>query len=309
MKEQPLSLAEKNRSDAPGADPGHGGSADNASAQELNLPDSRRAPIVFSVTSGKGGVGKTNISVNLAHLLASAGKRTVLLDADLGLANVDVLLGMTPRYNLFHLFHEGARVSDILYPTDYGFSILPASSGVTAMLNLDTGQKLELLEAMDELENDVDYFIVDTGAGIGENVLYFNLAAQQRVVVITPEPTSLTDAYALIKVMKQNHGVNDFKILINMAEDESAARKVYSHLTAACDHFLSGVSLDYLGAIPRDPNVRKAVVEQMPYCAADSHAPASRALANVSDLLLTWEPPAGLDGNIKFFWKKLLFGK
>ena len=269
---------------------------------------SSRPPIVFSVTSGKGGVGKTNISVNLAVLLANAGKRVVLLDADLGLANVDVLLGMTPRCNLFHLFHEGAKVSDILHATEYGFSILPASSGVTEMLNLDTGQKLELLEAMDELENDVDYLVVDTGAGINDNVLYFNLAAQERIVVLTPEPTSLTDAYALIKVMKQKHGVDSFKVLLNMADDENLAKEVYRRLTAACDHFLTGVSLDYLGSVPRDPNVRKAVVQQVPYCAEDEHSPASKALSNISNTLLTWDPPASLDGNIKFFWKKLLFG-
>lgn len=268
-----------------------------------------RSPIVFSVTSGKGGVGKTNISVNLALLLANAGKRVVLLDADLGLANVDVLLGMTPRCNLFHLFHEGAKVSDILHATEYGFSILPASSGVTEMLNLDTGQKLELLEAMDELENDVDYLVVDTGAGINDNVLYFNLAVQERIVVLTPEPTSLTDAYALIKVMKLHHGVDNFRVLLNMANDETLAKEVYRRLTSACDHFLTGVSLDYLGSIPRDPNVRKAVVQQLPYCVEDENSPASKALVNISNILLTWDPPASLDGNIKFFWKKLLFGK
>lgn len=268
-----------------------------------------RSPIVFSVTSGKGGVGKTNISVNLALLLANAGKRVVLLDADLGLANVDVLLGMTPRCNLFHLFHEGAKVSDILHATEYGFSILPASSGVTEMLNLDTGQKLELLEAMDELENDVDYLVVDTGAGINDNVLYFNLAVQERIVVLTPEPTSLTDAYALIKVMKLHHGVDNFRVLLNMANDETLAKEVYRRLTSACDHFLTGVSLDYLGSIPRDPNVRKAVVQQLPYYVEDENSPASKALVNISNILLTWDPPASLDGNIKFFWKKLLFGK
>ena len=177
------------------------------------------------------------------------------------------------------------------------------------MLNLDTGQKLELLEAMDELENDVDYLVVDTGAGIGDNVLYFNLAVQERIVVLTPEPTSLTDAYALIKVMRQQHGIDNFKILINMTDSEQSAKEVYRRLITACDHFLSGVSLDYLGAVPRDPNVRKAVVQQLPYYAENKDSPASKALANVANILLTWNPPASLDGNIKFFWKKLLFGK
>ena len=140
-------------------------------------------PLVFSVTSGKGGVGKTNISVNLAISLAKLGKQVVLLDADLGLANVDVVLGLTPQKNIFHLFHEGATLNDILFPTPYGFSILPASSGMSEMLTLSTGQKLELLEAVDEMEDDLDYLIVDTGAGISDNVLYFNMAAQERKII------------------------------------------------------------------------------------------------------------------------------
>ena len=181
-------------------------------------------PLVFSVTSGKGGVGKTNLSVNLALSLALKGKRVALVDADLGLANVDVLLGLTPRKNLFHLFHEGASLRNILYPTPYGFSILPASSGISDMLILSTGQKLELLESVGELEDELDYLIVDTGAGINDNVLYFNLAAQERLVVLTPEPTSLTDAYALIKVLKLKHGVEHFKVCVNMAPDQKTAK-------------------------------------------------------------------------------------
>lgn len=265
------------------------------------------SPVVISVTSGKGGVGKTNISTNLAYCLAKAGKRVVLLDADLGLANVDVLMGLTPTHNLFHLFHEGVSLNDILFPTPYGFSILPATSGVQEMLSLSTGQKLELLEAVDELDEVVDYFIVDTGAGIQDSVLYFNLAAQERIVVLTGEPTSLTDAYALIKVLKQNHGVEHFKILINMAADAKIAKDVFSRLYAACDHFLSGVSLDYMGFIPSDPTVRKAVVNQKPYSFFTPESPASLAMRRLCATVQTWETPENLDGNIKFFWKKLLF--
>lgn len=264
-------------------------------------------PLVLSVTSGKGGVGKTNISVNLAVSLAQQGKRVVLIDADLGLANVDVVLGMTPPKNLFHLFHDGATLQDILFPTPYGFSILPASSGMSEMLELSTGQKLELLEAVDFLEDKLDYLLVDTGAGINDNVLYFNLAAQERLVVLTPEPTSLTDAYALIKVLKLNHGVEHFKILVNMAADAKSAKEMFSRLYQACDHFLSGVSLDFAGFIPRDPQVRKAVVQQKPYCIVNPESPASLAVQQVARTVQTWDVPESLDGNIKFFWKKLLF--
>lgn len=264
-------------------------------------------PLVLSVTSGKGGVGKTNLSVNLATSLADMGKRVVLVDADLGLANVDVILGLTPQKNLFHLFHEDASIRDILYPTEYGFSILPASSGMSEMLTLSTGQKLELLEAMGDLEDEIDYLIVDTGAGINDNVLYFNLASQERLVVLTPEPTSLTDAYALIKLLKLTHGVEHFKVCVNMAADQKAAREIFSCLYQACDRFLSGVSLDLAGVIPRDTAVRKAVVAQKPYMLIEPQAPVSLAVGQLAKTISNWEVPQETDGNIKFFWKKLLF--
>ncbi len=264
-------------------------------------------PLVISLTSGKGGVGKTNLAVNLSVELAKLGKRVVLLDADLGLANVDVLLGLTPTKNLFHLFHDDIAIKDILFPTPYGFSILPASSGMSEMLALDTGQKLELLDAVDVLEEEVDFMLVDTGAGINDNVLYFNLAAQERIIVLTPEPTSLTDAYALIKVLKTNHGVESFKVVVNMAHDTRAAKVVFSRLHQACEHFLSGVSLDLVGIIPRDTTVRQSVVQQLPLCVNDPNSAAAKAVVEVAHALLDWEAPKRLDGNIKFFWKKLLF--
>lgn len=273
----------------------------------MKVEQTNAFPVVFSVTSGKGGVGKTNISVNLATSLAQMGKRVALVDADLGLANVDVLLGLTPQKNLFHLFHEGAQLRDILYQTPYGFSILPASSGMSEMLTLSTGQKLELLEAMGELEDELDYLIVDTGAGINDNVLYFNLASQERLVVLTPEPTSLTDAYALIKVLKLTHGVEHFKVCVNMAPDQKTAKDIFSCLYQACDRFLSGVSLDLAGVIPRDKVLRKAVINQKPFCEFEPEAPASRALRQLAQNIDNWEPRHETDGNIKFFWKKLLF--
>jgi flagellar biosynthesis protein FlhG len=264
-------------------------------------------PLVFSVTSGKGGVGKTNLSVNLACCLSRLGKRVVLLDADLGLANVDILLGLTPPMNLFHLFHDGVEIENVLCETPYGFNILPASSGVSEMISLSTGQKLELLESMDYLEDKVDYLVVDTGAGINDNVLYFNLAAQERIVVVTPEPTSLTDAYALIKVLKLNHGVEHFKIVLNMLPDMREAKDIFARLYKACDHFLDGVSLDLVCSIPLDPDVRKAVVRQEPFSHTRPDGPAGGAVLGLAERITTWKAAANLDGNIKFFWKKLLF--
>lgn len=264
-------------------------------------------PIVFSVTSGKGGVGKTNVSVNLALALSRMGRRVTLVDADLGLANVDVLLGLTPQKNIFHLFHEGVALRDILYPTPYGFNILPASTGVSEMLSLTTGQKLELLEAVDELEDELDFLIVDTGAGISDNVLYFNLATQERLIVLTPEPTSLTDAYALIKVLKHMHGVEHFKVCVNMAKDQKNAKDMFMRLYLACDNFLSGVSLDLVGMVPRDDAVRRAVRRQMPFLESEPDSAPAGAIRELAENISKWEAPRNTDGNIKFFWKKLLF--
>ncbi|WP_031483931.1 MinD/ParA family protein [Maridesulfovibrio frigidus] len=268
---------------------------------------SSNLPMVFSVTSGKGGVGKTNISVNLACNLSRMGKKVILLDADLGLANVDVILGIAPKYNLFHLFHDGVGIKEVLHRTEFGFDILPASSGISDMVSLSTGQKLDLLDAMDHLEDEIDYLIVDTGAGINENVLYFNLAVQERLLVLTPEPTSLTDAYALIKVMKLNHGVDRFKVLVNMAPDMATAKEVFKKLYMACDHFLSGVSLELTGVIPRDPKMRDAVIQQTPLCKLAPSSPACMKIAETAKKITTWKSTSELDGNIKFFWKKLLF--
>lgn len=267
----------------------------------------RNFPMVLSVTSGKGGVGKTNMSVNLAYTLSMAGKKVVLLDADLGLANVDVILGLAPQHNLFHLFHEDMTLDKILFDTPYGFRILPASSGVSDMVDLDRGQKLDLLDAMDTLEDEVDYLIVDTGAGINDNVLYFNLAVQERLLVITPEPTSLTDAYALIKVLKLHHGVERFRILVNMVKDQKGAKDVYLKLLNACDHFLDGISLDLVGFVPYDPNVRNSVIAQVPFCHKFPKTPASVAVRQAAKKLDAWKVTPNTDGNIKFFWKKLLF--
>lgn len=264
-------------------------------------------PLVISTASGKGGVGKTNISVNISCLLASFGKRVVLLDADLGLANVDVLLGLTPKLNLFHMFHEGASLADVLMETPYGFKILPAPSGISEMIALDPGQKLSLLEAMDDLEEKIDYLVVDTAAGISENVLYFNMAVQERLLIVTPDPTSITDAYAFIKVMQQNHDVQSFRVIVNMAPDKKTGKEIFSRLYKACDHFLSGISLDLVGVIPNDPGVRNAVINQKPFCLFDSMSPASQGLYSIVDGIQAWEAPSSLDGNIKFFWKRLLF--
>ncbi len=267
----------------------------------------KKTPVVFSVTSGKGGVGKTNVSVNLAYCLQKRGFNTLLLDADLGLGNVDVLLGIAPKYNLSHLFLEGVEIEKIVYTTEYGFQILPSASGVMDLLNLSSGQKLELIEAMDILEEKIEFLLVDTSAGINDNVIYFNLAVQHRIVVITPDPTSLTDSYALMRVLYMKHGIKRFHVVVNLAKTSLEARNIFQRVYNVCDKFLPEISLNWLGAIPKDPIVPKAVVNQKPFCHLDLNSLPCKSIYNISEKILSWEREKRVDGNIKFFWKKLLF--
>ncbi|TFG90592.1 MAG: MinD/ParA family protein, partial [Syntrophobacterales bacterium] len=160
-----------------------------------------RAIRVVSITSGKGGVGKTNIAANMAYILSKMGKKVLLVDADAGLANVDVVLGITSEYNLQHVLSGEKRLPDVIVEAPGGFKILPAASGIQSMAELSKGQKLTLLEELNDLNEDLDFVLIDTAAGIAGNVMYFNMVANEIIVVVTPDPTSLTDAYALIKVM------------------------------------------------------------------------------------------------------------
>ena len=263
-------------------------------------------PRVFTVTSGKGGVGKTNIAVNLACQLAAAGQRVCLLDADFGLANVDVLLGVTPPKDIFHLFQARTKLQDVLFPTAYGFSILPAGSGFSRVTELKTTERLELLHALEPLADSLDYLIVDTAAGAGETVLYFNMAAQERLVVLCPEPTSLADAYALVKTLKVTHGVDRFRVCVNMCQSEKQGKQIFAKLYDACDQFLSGVSLDLAGIIPQDSVVREAVMKQKPFGTLCPRAEASKAIAKLAQNVGKWPGARKAGGNIQFFWKSIL---
>ena len=262
-------------------------------------------PRVICITSGKGGVGKTNISVNLAYTLSQAGKKVLILDADLNLANVDVLLGLTPRYNLHHVFTGEKNLADIIVRGPGDIMILPASSGIMELADLSESQKLYFLSEMEALGQKIDIMLIDTGAGINNNVIYFTLAAQERIVVLTPEPTSLTDAYALIKVLSSRHDIKKFRILINSAHSRQESLAVFRQLSLVADRFLDSLSLDFLGYIPFDDKLPKAVRAQRLLTELSPEAPASLMFMELAEQLSREEPEQQLDGNIKFFWKGL----
>ena len=259
---------------------------------------------VIAVTSGKGGVGKTNITANFAYILSKMGKRILLLDADAGLANIDVILGITPKYNLRHVLRGEKTVSEAVVEGPGGVRILPAASGIPEMVELSKGQKFTLLEELEGLDEDFDFMLIDTAAGIAGNVMYFNMAAREIIVVASPEPTSLTDAYALIKVLYQGYAARQFMLLVNMVGDSNEAGGVYTRLSNATNHFLD-LPIEYLGYIPNDRNVPKAVKKQRLLAEAFPDSKATKSMSQVVEKLCRKQPEGYEDGTIKFFGRSL----
>lgn len=255
---------------------------------------------VIAITSGKGGVGKTNITANFAYLLSKMGKKILLLDADTGLANIDIILGITPRYNLSHVLSGEKTLAEAVVQGPGGIKILPASSGIRGMAELSKGQKLTLLEEMDGLDEEFDYILIDTAAGITENVLYFNMVAREIIVVVTPEPTSLTDAYALIKILYRNYAVKRFMIVVNMVKNADEAVGVSMRLNNATNHFLD-LPISYMGHILQDQNISKAVCRQRLLTEIRSDSKASRSMSKIIADLCRHPPQNHDDGTIKFF--------
>jgi len=261
---------------------------------------------VISISSGKGGVGKTSITANLAYELSKRGQRVVILDADLGLANIDILLGLTSKYNIKDVILGEKSLKEILIDAPGGFKVLPASSGITELTHLDLSQRMNFMEDIEELNDDIDIMLIDNAAGISDNVLYFNVAAQEQIIVITPEPTSITDAYALIKILVKKYDEKSFLLLINQTKSEKEALTIYKHFVTIVERFLGSLSLDYLGYIPKDEKVSKAIRQQKPLLACYPGALASIAIKNLAASILNLDTTPKPDGNIRFFWKKLL---
>ncbi len=260
---------------------------------------------VIAVTSGKGGVGKTNVSVNLAVQLAQMGRGVMLLDADLGLANVDVLLGLSPKYNLSHVLEGRATLEEILVEGPGGISIVPAASGLQRMAELSSAEHAGLIRGFSELNNDLDYLIIDTAAGISDGVISFARAAREVLVVACDEPSSITDAYALIKVMNCDYGVQRFHMVANRVRSGREGEELYRKLAMVCNRFLD-LTLDFAGAIPEDDYLRKAVRRQSPVSIAYPSAPVSRAFGELARRVERWPLPSEVEGHLEFFVERLI---
>ena len=245
---------------------------------------------IITVTSGKGGVGKTNVSVNMALAYARLGKKVLVMDADLGLANVNVMLRMTPRYNLYHVIRKQKTMQEIIAETDYGISIVAGASGFSKIANLTEEERQYFIEELETLAN-ADIIIIDTSAGVSSNVLDFIAAADDAVIITTPEPTAITDAYGIIKIIATEYDDRNFglKLVVNRVKSAVDAKKVADRMTTIAGQFLN-LKVDYLGFIYDDEVVSQAVLKQKPFMAIDPRSRASQCIQHIVGKLEKSEP-------------------
>ncbi|MFC3853341.1 MinD/ParA family protein [Salinispirillum marinum] len=262
---------------------------------------------VIAVTGGKGGVGKSNVSINAAVAMAKLGKRVVVLDADLGLANIDVLLGLRATRNLVDVLDGRCDLKDVMVEGPCGIKVIPASSGTPYMANLAEQEHAGIIHAFSSLADEMDVLIVDTAAGISRTVVSFVRACQEVLVVVCDEPTSITDAYALIKVISHDYNMNRFRILANMVRTKNEGLRLYQKLTSVTERFVD-VALQYAGEIPFDDNVRRAVQKQKSVVDAYPNTKASIAYEQLAQQMVRWPLPTSPKGHLEFFVERLITG-
>ena len=260
---------------------------------------------VIAVSGGKGGVGKTNVSLNTAISLAQMGKRVLVLDADLGLANVDVMLGLRVQRNLSHVLSGECEIDDIIIKGPAGVNIIPATSGTQSMVDLTSVEHAGLIRAFSDMKTQFDVLVVDTAAGISDMVLSFTRAAQDVMLVVCDEPTSITDCYALMKLLSRDHGVFKFKVVANMVRSPKEGQQLFGKLMTVTDRFLD-VALEFVAVIPFDENVRKSVRKQQVIVEAFPNSPAAKAFKSLALKVLEWPVPHNPSGHLEFFIEKLL---
>jgi len=263
----------------------------------------KEMPRVIAIGSGKGGVGKTFFSVHLAAFAAEKGQRVLLLDADLGLANVDVMLGLSAKGSILDMVRGDKSLTDLIVRAKSNFDVLPGGSGLYELTALDAGQQQVMLDQMRHVSSNYDLVLIDAAAGIGDNVLYFISASESALVVLTPDPTSLTDAYALIKVLSRQRGVHRFMVFVNHAESFDA-QVTFQRLLSVADRYLD-VHLDYVGCLPHSPDVRRSIQQQT--LLHEQDAPLTKqALDVVMANILSRPRNAGRSGGLQFFWEHSL---
>jgi flagellar biosynthesis protein FlhG len=259
----------------------------------------------ISITSGKGGVGKTSIVCNLATCLAKTGQNVLVLDGDLGMANVDIMFGTRSKYSIKDVFSGQKRVEEVLVQVDSRIWMIPGGSGFTELQSLSDREKRILLDQMGNLKTHFDYMLIDTSPGIDNNVMYFNTSAQEIYVVVTPDPSSFADAYALIKVLNTYYREKRFSIIANQVRDEQEGLAVFQRLSDVSQKFLF-ISLDYIGAVPNDVGVRRATKSQQIFVKTLPETPAGTAIKKIADKITHAQNLGQIKGGIQFFWEQLM---
>jgi flagellar biosynthesis protein FlhG len=262
---------------------------------------------VVAVTGGKGGVGKSNVTLNLGVCLAEMGRRVVLLDADLGLANLDILLGLTARENISHVLSGECTLKEVMVEGPGGIKVVPASSGMADLVNLGPREHAGLIHAFSDVSHEIDVLLVDTAAGISSMVINFVTAAQEILFVVTNEPTSITDAYALMKILNQKYGLYRFNIVANMVRTQQEGRDIYAKLIKVTDRFLD-VALQFAGCIPFDDYLRKAVQRQKSVVEAYPRSKAALAFKSLAARVDSWPLATTPRGHLEFFVDRLVQG-
>lgn len=266
----------------------------------------RRNPVqVIAVAAGKGGVGKTTVSINLALALGRMGRKAMLLDADLGLANVDTLLGLQPSSNLSHVLAGECSLADIVMPVYPGVELIPAASGVARMSELSAREQAGIIGAFDDLTTDLDVLIVDNAPGISSSSLRFSAAAHEVIVVVCDEPASITDAYAVIKVLSREHGVSQFNMLVNKTDNATQADEVFYKINRVAEKFLD-VTLNPIGEIPRDIYLQRSIQEQASVVLRYPGSASAKAFHSLAKKTLSWPVPSVPRGHVEFFVERSL---
>lgn len=260
---------------------------------------------VMAITSGKGGVGKSNVTVNLAVAMAQSGERVMVMDADMGLANIDVLLGLSPKLNLSHVIRGECSLEDTIIDGPAGIKIIPASSGTAAMSDLSPAENAGVIRSFSELTQPVDTLLIDTAAGLSDSVISYLRAAREVIVVVCDEPASITDAYAMIKVLNRDYGVQRFHVLSNQASSIQQGRELYMKLSRVSEKYLD-VALDFLGTIPYDDYLKKAVQRQKCVIEIFPRSPSALAFRQIAKKALQWPVPKTMEGHLEFFIERLI---
>lgn len=271
-------------------------------SQIIHNTHTTQQPRVISVTGGKGGIGKTHVSVNLAITLAQSGMRTLLFDADLALANIDILLGLKPKHTIQDVLKGAVRIEDILLDGPFGLKIIPATTGVSQLSNLSVQESHGLIHQFERVSQQFDIMIVDTAAGISNQVLNFVSAAQEVIVVVCNDPSSITDAYALIKVMNTQFGIEKFRVLSNMVQDAHEGVSLFNKLNKTAQQYLD-IVLDYSGYLPYDDHVKRALRTQRAVVEMFPNAPVSKIIKQLAQTVVSWPQTAQTRHKTQFFFE------